>query len=76
MVGVIVNNRYCPSIFVAYDVVQRKEGPVRAIAALMESRLRSRFGLEDAELGAHNGSAIRWGLDSSVSPAMKQRSER
>lgn len=73
VVVILVNNRYCPNVFMAYDVKVRREIALEPYVAAFENHLRRELRLSSADLAEHRNSAIAWALDSQVGQEAKAR---
>lgn len=70
---ILVNNNYCPNVFMAYDVKGRRETALEPYVVEFENHLRREFRLSSTDLAEHRNSAIAWALDSQVGQEVKMR---
>ena len=73
VVVILVNNTYCPNVFMAYDVKAHRDTALEPYVAAFENHLRREFRLSSADLAEHRNSAIAWALDSSAGKEVKRR---
>lgn len=73
VVVILVNNNYCPNVFMAYDLKARRETALEPYVTALEYHLRREFRLSSTDLAEHRNSAIAWALDSQVGQEAKMR---